>query len=229
MYSNFNIKKDKDLIVLNYYIEQNVERNLVSLSASLIAEILGIDRTKAYRLIKKLEDLKVIKCIKKGTGGSVLSIYEYVYATDNETGKSSNLKVCKINNEIGCEIEDAMEGDFYLNKYGKMYKSVHKRSSNIQLRKLQEIEGLNDIDMELFEYLLAIQKDDNSIKSKYKYFVKTIENAVKDKIFSLAQYKEDQHKRYNMKNNEVTVKQFDYIDNSDKDDFEALAQLSRQR
>ena len=56
MYSMFNVKKDKDLILLNYYIEQNLQGNLCSLSASLVAEAVGIERTKAHRLIKKLED-----------------------------------------------------------------------------------------------------------------------------------------------------------------------------
>lgn len=84
-----------------------------------------------------------------------------------------------------------MDKAFELNKYGKMYKSIYKRGSNIQLKKLQEIQGLDNIDIELFEYLLAIQHDDNNIKSKYKYFIKTIENTIKDKVFSLEQYKEN--------------------------------------
>lgn len=92
MYSNFNLKKEQDPIVLNYYIEQNLEGNLLNLSESLVAEELGIDRTKAHRLIKKLEDLEVIKSVKKGTGGSILSIYEYVCATDNETVKFKGMQ-----------------------------------------------------------------------------------------------------------------------------------------
>ncbi|MBP3932084.1 MAG: hypothetical protein J6D47_21240 [Peptostreptococcaceae bacterium] len=210
MYSNFNIKKDKDLILLNYYIEQNLQGNSCSLSASLVSEALGIERTKAYRLIKKLEDLQVIKCVKKGTGGSILSTYEYAYATRNET-------VSETVNEIGNTLK--------LNKYGEMYKSFHKRSSNVQLRELQEIQGLNNIDMELFEYLIVLQKDDESIKSKYKYFVRTIQNAIKDKVFSLEQYKESQNKRYNMKE----VNKFNYMDSSHEDDFELLARKSRER
>lgn len=210
MYSMFNVKKDKDLILLNYYIEQNLQGNLCSLSASLVAEAVGIERTKAHRLIKKLEDLQVIKCVKKGTGGSILSTYEYAYATRNET-------VSETVNEIGNTLK--------LNKYGEMYKSFHKRSSNVQLRELQEIQGLNNIDMELFEYLIVLQKDDESIKSKYKYFVRTIQNAIKDKVFSLEQYKESQNKRYNMKE----VNKFNYMDSSHEDDFELLARKSRER
>lgn len=229
MYSNFNIKKDKDLIILNYYIVQNLRGNSCSLSASMIAESLGIERTKAHRLIKKLEDLEIIKCIKKGTGGSVLSTYEYIYATDNEMGHISNLKGCRNNYETVCEIESATGTALELNTYGKIYKTVHEGATEVQLKALQDIEGLNKIDTDLFEYLLSIQKDDDSIKSKYKYFIRTIENAVKDKTYTLDEYKEDQLKRFKDTNDNTTKNNFDYIDNSHKDDFELLAERSRNR
>ena len=83
--------------------------------------------------------------------------------------------------------------------------------------------------MELFEYLIVLQKDDESIKSKYKYFVRTIQNAIKDKVFSLEQYKESQNKRYNMKNDDIEVNKFNYMDSSHEDDFELLARKSRER
>ena len=227
MYSNFNIKKDKDLIILNYYIVQNQRGNSCSLSASMEAESLGIERTKAHRLIKKLEDLEIIKCIKKGTGGSVLSTYEYIYATDNEMGHISNLKGCRDNYETVYEIESATGMVLELNTYGKIYKTVYEGATEAQLKQLQDIEGLNKIDTDLFEYLLNIQKDDDSIKSKYKYFKRTIENAIKDKTYTLKQYKEDQQKRFSDTNDNKT--NVDYIDNSYEDDFEALAEMTRYR
>ena len=227
MYSNFNIKKDKDLIILNYYIVQNLRGNSCSLSTSMVAESLGIERTKAHRLIKKLEDLEIIKCIKKGTGGSVLSTYEYIYATDNEMGHISNLKGCRNNYETVCEIESATGMVLELNTYGKIYKTVYEGATEAQLKQLQDIEGLNKIDTDLFEYLLNIQKDDDSIKSKYKYFKRTIENAIKDKTYTLKQYKEDQQKRFSDTNDNKT--NVDYIDNSYEDDFEALAEMTRYR
>lgn len=229
MFLNFNTKKDKDLIVLNYYIEQNVQGNLLNLSASIVAEELGIDRTKAHRLIKKLEDLEIIKCTKKGTGGSVLSTYEYVYATDNEIGNKSDFKECRTNYETVCEMESSTGTALELNTYGQIYKAVHEGATKVQLKELQEIEGLNKIHIDLFEYLLTTQKDDDSIKSKYKYFIKTIENAIRDKIYTLHQYKEDQSKRFKTRNNEISNNNFNYMDNSQEDDFELLARLTRER
>lgn len=229
MYSKFNVKKDKDLIILNYHIVQNLQGNLCSISASLVAEALGIERTKAHRLIKKLEELKVIKCIKRGTSGSVLSVYEYVYETHNETDNTSNLKGCRTNYETVCEIESATGTVLELNTYGKIYKAVHEGATKVQLKELQDIEGLNKIDTDLFEYLLTIQKDDDSIKSKYKYFTRTIENAIKDKTYTLKQYKEDQLKRFSDTNDNKTKNNVDYIDYSYKDDFEALAEMTRYR
>ena len=229
MYSNFNIKKDKDLIVLNYYIVQNLKDNSCSLSASMVAELLGVDRTKAHRLIKKLEDLGIIKCTQKGTGANILSTYEYVYATDNEIGNKSDFKECRTNYETVCEIESATGTVLELNTYGKIYKTVYEGATKVQLKELQEIEELNKIHIDLFEYLLTTQKDDDSIKSKYKYFIKTIENAIRDKIYTLHQYKEDRSKRFKTRNNEISNNNFNYMDNSQEDDFELLARLTRER
>ena len=229
MYSNFNIKKDKDLIVLNYYIVQNLKDNSCSLSASMVAELLGVYRTKAHRLIKKLEDLGIIKCTQKGTGANILSTYEYVYETHNETENASNLKGCRTNYETVCEIESATGTVLELNTYGKIYKTVYEGATKVQLKELQEIEELNKIHIDLFEYLLTTQKDDDSIKSKYKYFIKTIENAIRDKIYTLHQYKEDQSKRFKTRNNEISNNNFNYMDNSQEDDFELLARLTRER
>ena len=63
MFLNFNTKKEKDLIILNYYIMQNLEDGKVELSTSTVAGALGIDRTKAHRLIRKLEELNIIENI----------------------------------------------------------------------------------------------------------------------------------------------------------------------
>ena len=144
-------------------------------------------------------------------------------------GNNSDLKECRTNYETACETENETGAVFELNTYGKIYKTFYKRATEIQLKELQEIEGLDKIDTDLFEYLLAIQKDDDSIKSKYKYFTRTIENAIKDKTYTLKQYKEDQLKRFSNTNDNKTKNNVDYIDNSHKDDFEALAEMTRYR
>ena len=135
MYSNFNIKNDKDLIVFNYHIVQNLRGNLCSLQDSSVAQLLRIDRTKAHRLIKKLEDLQIIKCIQKETCGSVLSTYEYSYATNDEMDNSSNLKGYSVNYETVCEIEDAIRDKIYsLDQYkedqSKRFKTRNNEISN---------------------------------------------------------------------------------------------------
>lgn len=56
-----------------------------------------------------------------------------------------------------------------------------------------------------------------------------IEDAIRDKIYSLDQYKEDQSKRFKTRNNEISNNNFNYMDNSQEDDFELLARLTRER
>lgn len=231
MFLNFNTKKEKDLIILNYYIMQNLEDGNVELSTSTVAGALGIDRTKAHRLIKKLESLNIIECVKKAAGGRDLSIYKYANEINNET-VNETVSICKNkefdkNDEMVVETINETKDRSELNEYGNMYKSIYKRSSKAQLLKIQEIEGVEKIEISLFEYIANVVKDDEAVKSKYKYFSKCIENAIKDKVFSLDQYKESQNKRYNMKSEEVN--KFNYMDSSHEDDFELLARKSRER
>ena len=216
-------------LTLNMWRCMIVIGNNTNCSLRDIAKSLNVDNALITRNIKKLEDLEIIKCTKKGTGGSVLSTYEYVYATDNEIGNKSDFKECRTNYETVCEMESSTGTALELNTYGKIYKAVHEGATKVQLKELQEIEGLNKIHIDLFEYLLTTQKDDDSIKSKYKYFIKTIENAIRDKIYTLHQYKEDQSKRFKTRNNEISNNNFNYMDNSQEDDFELLARLTRER
>lgn len=222
MFLNFNTKKEKDLIILNYYIMQSLEDGKVELSTSTVAEALGIDRTKAHRLIKKLEELNIIECLKKANGGRDLSIYKYTNETKSEM-VNETVSICKNkefdkNIEIVNETKDETISE--LNQYGKMYKSIYKRSSKAQLIKLQEIKDIEKIEISLFEYLAKLVKEDESVKSKYKYFTKCIENAIKDNITSIDRYKEDQNNR-----RKVNV---EYMEHP-KEDFELLAALSRER
>lgn len=231
MFLNFNTKKEKDLIILNYYIMQNLEDGKVELSTSTVAGALGIDRTKAHRLIRKLEELNIIECLKKASGGRDLSIYKYTNETKSEM-VNETVSICKNkefdkNDEMVDEAINETKDTVELNQYGNMYKSIYKRSSKAQLIKLQEINEIEKIEISLFEYIAKLVKEDESVKSKYKYFSKCIENAIKDKVFSLDQYKESQNKRYNMKSEEVN--KFNYMDSSHEDDFELLARKSRER
>ena len=201
MFLKFNTKKDKDLIILNYYIMQNLKDGKVKLSASIVAESLGIDRTKAYRLIKKLESLNIIECVKKAAGGRDLSIYKYTNETKsetvNETANTCKNKEFDKNNEMVNEIKNETIDTSELNQYGNMYKSIYKRSSKAQLIKLQEIKDIEKIEISLFEYLAKLVKEDESVKNKYNYFSKCLENAIKDNITSIDKYKEDQDNRRN--------------------------------
>ena len=58
MYKNFNIETDKDLILLNYYIEQNENESIIELTVKDVERILSTNRSKAHRCIKKLEELE---------------------------------------------------------------------------------------------------------------------------------------------------------------------------
>ena len=229
MFLNFNVKKEKDLIILNYYIIQNVEDSKVKLSASTVAEALGIDRTKAHRLIRKLEELNIIECLKKASGGRDLSIYKYTNETKSET-VNETVSICKNkefdkNDEMVDEAINETKDTVELNQYGNMYKSIYKRSSKAQLIKLQEIKGIEKIEISLFEYIAKVVKDDDAVKSKYKYFTKCIENAIKDNITSIDKYKEDQNNRRKINERNVV----EYMEHPKEEDFELLAMLSRER
>ena len=130
MYKKFDFKKDKELILLNYYILANLADNKIDLTTVEVAEVLEINKTKAHRLLTKLQELGIIKLLRKSDSKNKKTTFLYILnemvtETDNETVELSNIKQYTRANETVSETVN--EKDSNKKTYKTIYKEVFKR------------------------------------------------------------------------------------------------------
>lgn len=204
MYKNFNIETDKDLILLNYYIEKNQNESIIELTVNDVEDILSINRSKAYRCIKRLEELNIIKLIKKSNSKFKKTTYKYLLKEDltsNETNESYS--------------ED-------LKEYIDIYKKVFEKSEDDkEVTGILNIKDIEKIEIQLFENILNESKQ-NAIKNPHRYAITSLQNTIKDNIFTLTERKKTQNTSLNINKN--TVK--NYTDNSEEEDWDLITNLT---
>ena len=137
MYKKFDFKKDKELILLNYYILANLADNKIDLTTVEVAEVLEINKTKAHRLLTKLQELGIIKLLRKSDSKNKKTTFLYILnetvsETDNETVELSSInQYAKANETVG---ETVNEKDRNKKTYKKIYKEVFKDANEVQIK-----------------------------------------------------------------------------------------------
>lgn len=206
MYKKFNIETDKDLILLNYYIEQNMKKTIIELTIKDVEKILNVNRSKAYRCIKKLEELEIIKIIEKSKSKSKKTEYQYLLK-NNSTGRSGKGTKKEIPEHL------SEYADIYVNKMGKV-----DHSKIIDILKIKDIEK---IEIKLFESIIEDSKL-NAIKNPHNYAKTSILKTIEDNIFTL----QDRKKSQNIYLNPLKNTAKNYTDNSEQEDWEEITKLA---
>ncbi len=205
MYKEFNIETDKDLILLNYYIEKNEKNSVIELTIKDVESVLGTNRSKAYRCIKELEKLRVIEVSDKSNSKSKKTQYKYLL---NENTDSR----CK---------ETKLDIPEYLNKYLDIYKKYLFEIDDSKIIDILNIRDLEKIQIDLFECIIKDSKQ-NAIKNPHKYSIISLQNTINDNIFTLDERKKSQNISLNINKN--TAK--NYTDNSEEEDWDTLTMLT---
>lgn len=244
MYSKFDVKKDKELIILNYYIETNLDGVVFSKSIREIANALDINKNRVQKLMIELQEKGVIEkinssCKSKGAylykdKQNISVDYRTDFDTDFETEKSCKNK--EFDDFIGTDFRTDLSTDLNINKKSNEYKNVIKEVFKDNIDELQidlmlEIQGLETIELELFESILK-ESTLRASKNPVSYAHKMIMNTIKDNITTLKDRENSQKKRIedNDRNNNYRDKKiWNYMDSSENDDFERLAKLTRNR
>lgn len=206
MYKKFNVETDKDLILLNYYIEQNVKKTTIELTIKDVEKILNVNRSKAYRCIKKLEELEIIKIIEKSKSKSKKT--EYQYLLKNATGKSKGTK------------KDIPE---HLNEYADIYVKKMGKVDHSKIIDILKIKDIEKVEIKLFESIVEESKL-NAIKNPHNYAKTSILKTIEDKIFTL----QDRKKYQNTYLNSIKNTAKNYTDNSEQEDWEEITRLASQ-
>lgn len=238
MYSDFDIKKEQELIVLNYYILMNLDGIKFNKSIREIANELDINKSRVQKLMIELQAKGIIKkinstCKSKGT---------YLYENKQRIGTKSNTDFgtemsCKNNsyNEfIGTDLRTDFNTDFNINednksnKYREVITDVFDDINKVQIDTILGIQNLETIELDLFESILR-ESALRAKKNPITYASTALMNTIKDNIKTLKDREHAQYKRIEDNSISNNKKKFDYMDNSESDDFEMLARLTRER
>ena len=187
MYKKFDFKKDKELILLNYYILANLADNKIDLTTVEVAEALEINKTKAHRLLTKLQELGIIKLLRKSDSKNKKTTFLYILnetvsETDNEMVELSRInQYTKANKTVG---ETVNEKDRNKKTYKKIYKEVFKDANEVQINATLNLAGLEMIDVELFKAMLK-EAALKANKNPHSYARTVISNSIRDNIRTL--------------------------------------------
>lgn len=206
MYKKFNTETDKDLILLNYYIEQNVKKTTIELTIKDVENILNVNRSKAYRCIKKLEELGIIESIEKSKSKSKKTEYKYLLKK-NTTDKNYRSKSKGTKKEI----------PEHLSEYADIYVKYLGKTENLKIMDILKIKDIEKIEVKLFESILEDSKL-NAIKNPHNYARISITKTIEDGVFTFEERKKRQRVLFNINKNAAK----NYTDDSENEDWEAL-------
>ena len=226
MYQKFDLKKDKELILLNYYIATNQVDNKINLTTAEVAELLGINKTKAHRLLSKFQELGIIEPAKISDSKNKKTTYLYMA---NETVSETN-NACKINICTGVN-ETVNEQDRSKKTYKDIYKEVFQDANEIQVNAVLNVSDIDTIDVKLFRVLLE-ESALKANKNPHSYARTIIKNSIRDNVRTLEDREKFQERRAIKLSKERVVegksKAWNYTEDTSGIDFDYLAAQTRR-
>ena len=222
----FNLNKEIEEVKLEYYIMKQAPNGVIELALSDIAELLGVSKSKAQRLIEKFIKLGILVIEKKSTSRNTKTVYRYTQNTNVNTNTDTNkdlninenVDIYDTNNEIKGNTDDTLVS---------IYASKFKLNSFIEeTLKLYE----NGIDKELFEYLLEQISNRQDIKSVEAYLITTLEDLRKNNVKNIEEFLKHtgKHKK-ELKKQKLAAKWGYTPSDQDMDEFDKLAEMTRYR
>ena len=110
----------------------------------------------------------------------------------------------------------------HLKEYVDIYIKVFEKSANDkEVADILNIKDLEKIEIQLFENILNESKQ-NATKNSHGYAIKSIQNTIKDNIFTLTERTKTQNTSLNINKN--TAK--NYTDNSEEEDWDLITNLA---
>ena len=142
----FDLNKEIDEIRLQYYISNNAAGGLIEFSLSDIAKLLNISKSKAQRLIDKFIKLSILEVKEKSNSRTNKTIYRYlktITETNIDTVKTKRIATKEVLHDTDIETNSDTIYSIYEQKF---------KLNGFMKEKLKEYH--NDMDLELFEYLI---------------------------------------------------------------------------
>lgn len=210
----FDLNKEIDEIRLEYYISSNAAGGLIEFSLSDIAKLLNISKSKAQRLIDKFIKLGILEVQEKSKSRINKTIYKYL-KTKNETNidtvKTKRIATKEVLHDTDIETNSDTIYSIYEQKF---------KLNGFMKEKLKEYH--NDMDLELFEYLIEHISARADIKAKESYLLQLLKDLKKHNIRNIEKF-------LNHTKNHKQRKNWNYTELDEDVDFDELARLTRER
>ena len=170
----FDLNKEIDEIRLQYYISNNAAGGLIEFSLSDIAKLLNISKSKAQRLIDKFIKLSILEVKEKSNSRTNKTIYRYlktITETNIDTVKTKRIATKEVLHDTDIETNSDTIYSIYEQKF---------KLNGFMKEKLKEYH--NDMDLELFEYLIEHISARADIKAKESYLLQLLKDLKKHNI-----------------------------------------------
>lgn len=219
----FNLNKEIEEVKLEYYIMKQAPNGVIELALSDIAELLGVSKSKAQRLIEKFIKLGILVIEKKSTSRNTKTVYRYTQNTniDMNTDTNKDLNINKYIDRVdtkeetkGTTILDIYEQHFKLNSFIKA-----------ELKSYED-----EVELELFEYLLEQISNRTDIIAKDKYLISTLKDLKSHNVKTISDFIEhtSKHKKQ-IEKQKLAAKWVYTPSDQDMDEFDKLAEMTRYR
>ena len=210
----FDLNKEIDEIRLQYYISNNAAGGLIEFSLSDIAKLLNISKSKAQRLIDKFIKLSILEVKEKSNSRTNKTIYRYlktITETNIDTVKTKRIATKEVLHDTDIETNSDTIYSIYEQKF---------KLNGFMKEKLKEYH--NDMDLELFEYLIEHISARADIKAKESYLLQLLKDLKKHNIRNIEKF-------LNNTKNHKQRKNWNYTELDEDVDFDELARLTRER
>ena len=210
----FDLNKEIDEIRLQYYISNNAAGGLIEFSLSDIAKLLNISKSKAQRLIDKFIKLSILEVKEKSNSRTNKTIYRYlktITETNIDTVKTKRIATKEVLHDTDIETNSDTIYSIYEQKF---------KLNGFMKEKLKEYH--NDMDLELFEYLIEHISARADIKAKESYLLQLLKDLKKHNIRNIEKF-------LNHTKNHKHRKNWNYTELDEDVDFDELARLTRER
>lgn len=225
----FNLTKELDEVKLEYFIIKRSHQGLIALTLTDIANLLGVNKSKAQRLIEKFIKLNILTIESKSTSKNTKTIYRYNCSTNIntyvDTNKCVNINEYVSETDTNKETKDNISIDICA-----LCEQKFKRKVNSHIKKeLKLHEG--EVDRELIEYLVDDISNRDYVTAKDKYLLNTLDDMKTYNVKTIEDYYKYTENHKKAKDIQKRTKNWNYTPSKDEwdIDFEHLAEMTRYR
>lgn len=219
----FNLHKELDEVRLEYYILKQARNGLIELTLTDIATLLGVNRSKAQRLVEKFIKLNILKIEVKSTSKTTKTIYRYMQPINIDTDTNTNKSVF-INEPIYVnDTKKESEDDTLVSIYESRFKLNSFMEEQLKLFERY-------IDIELFEHLVDQIVARTDIKSKEGYLITTLKDLKKCNVRTIEDFFSHTERHKKESKRQKLANQWGYTPGPEIDmDFDKIAEMTKHR